>query len=57
MQMENETLNQILTLINKIKVRQEETTKEITILNDRLNKLSLIVMLNDAFNPEPDEHI
>lgn len=55
--MENEQLNQILTLINKIRVRQEQTTKEINILNDRINKLSLVVMLNDVFNPEEDGNI
>jgi hypothetical protein len=38
METNQETLNEILTLINKIRVKQEKTTKQITIINEKLNK-------------------
>jgi hypothetical protein len=38
MKTNDEILNKILTLINKIRVKQEQTIEQISIINEKLNK-------------------
>ena len=55
---EQEFFNKVMGKIVKLEQLQKENTKQIKVINDKINQLGMIIMLNDVFEDlEEDENI